>query len=117
MKDLLLHTASRSVASVSTAPTSRGKIQSTLIYKYGFDGSSGHSQHKQVWQTEDRTDEFLIMSSLLSLRLLNDASGKGSATSFFSLVRVKLIQPDVLCVGEIIWENPRPSSKRLFVEL
>ncbi|KAG8237482.1 hypothetical protein J437_LFUL017548 [Ladona fulva] len=43
LQALVLHTASRIVASVSTVLSSRKKINSTLICKYGFDGSSGHS--------------------------------------------------------------------------
>ncbi|KAG8240075.1 hypothetical protein J437_LFUL018899 [Ladona fulva] len=74
LQALLSHTASHIVASVTTVPSSRKKINSTLICKYGFDGSSGHSQYKQLWQTEDKSDEFLFMSSVVPLRLLNDSS-------------------------------------------
>ena len=56
----------------------------TLISKWGCDGSSGHSTHKQRFKNSDATDEFLFVFSFVPLRLSDGQN--------------------------IIWQNPRPSS-------
>lgn len=56
-----------------------------LISKWGCDGSSGHSTYKQKFTNADDTDEFLFIFSLVPLQLRDES-------------------------GNIIWQNPRPSS-------
>lgn len=57
-----------------------------LTYKYGFDGSSGHSTYKQKFQDETLTDEYFFLIALSPLKLIDQNSNK------------------------TLWCNPRPSS-------
>jgi hypothetical protein len=59
-----------------------------LTLKYGFDGSSGHSNYKQMWNEAKIEDESLFLTSIVPLQLKNINSGK------------------------IVWENPRLASTR-----
>lgn len=72
---------------VITACSSSGSECSSfiLISKWGCDGSSGHSTYKQKFTNADDTDEFLFIFSLVPLQLRDES-------------------------GNIIWQNPRPSS-------
>lgn len=58
-------------------------------YKWGFDGASGQSLYKQVFQTdnENSSDESIMMVSLIPLQV--ESSSK------------------------VLWKNPHPSSTRL----
>ncbi|CAH2088755.1 unnamed protein product [Euphydryas editha] len=57
-----------------------------LISKWGFDGSSSHSNYKQKSQSDIKMDDSSVfMISLVPLRLVEDS-------------------------GSILWENPTPSS-------
>lgn len=58
----------------------------TLICKWGFDGSSGHSIYKQKLFNPNSTDEFMFLIAFVPIRLVDNVS------------------------GNIIWENPTPSS-------
>ena len=58
----------------------------TLVCKWGFDGSSGHSAYKQIFVDSDNTAEFLFLIALCPLKLVNDNTGKE------------------------LWKNPHPSS-------
>lgn len=60
----------------------------TLICKWGFDGSSGHSLYKQKFTDSSNTDEFLFSIGLVPIHLRNDVD------------------------GNIVWKNPRTSSTR-----
>lgn len=57
----------------------------TLISKWGCDGSSGHSTYKQKFTNTDDSDEYLFVFSFVPIQLRDD-------------------------VGNIVWQNPRPSS-------
>lgn len=57
-----------------------------LICKWGFDGSSGHSQYKQLFSDTSCTDEFLFLVAMVPLRLRDIQTKKD------------------------IWVNPSPSS-------
>ncbi|XP_030755994.1 uncharacterized protein LOC115882218 [Sitophilus oryzae] len=57
-----------------------------LICKWGFDGSSGHSQYKKVFTDALCTDEYLLIVAMVPIRLLDKNNGKQ------------------------LWINPRPSS-------
>lgn len=45
-----------------------------LYFKWGCDGSSGHSLYKQPFEKEESTDEYLLSISLLPLRLYSEAN-------------------------------------------
>lgn len=64
----------------------KGKTRLTLICKWGFDGSSGHSQYKQNFISSESTDEFLFLTAMVPLRLIDEETGQEQ------------------------WRNPRPSS-------
>lgn len=57
----------------------------TLVCKYGFDGSSGHSTYKQKFSSSEMTDEYLFLVAMCPLKLMNEE-------------------------GDILWKNPRTSS-------
>lgn len=60
----------------------------TLISKWGFDGSSGHSQYNQKFHDEagSQDDKFVFITCLVPLQLLHD--------------------------NKVYWKNPCPSSPR-----
>jgi hypothetical protein len=58
----------------------------TLIYTYGFNGSSGHSMYNQKF-SEDSSDSALFASTAVPQKLLSDSFG-------------------------VIWTNPSPASPR-----
>lgn len=57
----------------------------SLISKWGCDGSSSHSTYKQKFTNSEDTDEFLFVFSFVSLQLRDNS-------------------------GNVVWQNPRPSS-------
>ncbi|XP_039233158.1 uncharacterized protein LOC120322169 [Drosophila yakuba] len=59
-----------------------------LIGKWGFDGSTGHSEYKQKFSNNDLDDKSLFVTSYVPLQLISKSGNK------------------------IIWKNPRPSSTR-----
>lgn len=56
-----------------------------LICKWGFDGSSGHSLYKQKFENSSNTDEYMFLTALVPLKLVNDNN-------------------------QTIWSNPKSSS-------
>lgn len=58
----------------------------TLISKWGFDGSSGHSMYKQKFTDTESTDAYLMLTAFVPLRLIDNIDRKE------------------------VWENSRPSS-------
>ncbi|CAH1114773.1 unnamed protein product [Psylliodes chrysocephalus] len=42
-----------------------------LIYKWGMDGSSGHSIYEQLFSNDEDTDEFMFLVALVPLRLID----------------------------------------------
>ncbi|CAH1987852.1 unnamed protein product [Acanthoscelides obtectus] len=47
-----------------------------VICKWGFDGSSGHSQYKQKFSDLENTDEFLFLVAMTPLRLIDMDTNK-----------------------------------------
>lgn len=96
LQSLLNHTATRILESqkdvLSTLPDKVIQDDLLLMGKWGFDGSTGHSQYKQKFLDPNTTDEHLFVTSYVPLQLICK-----STTS----------DPDV-----IVWKNPRPSSTR-----
>jgi len=62
----------------------------TLITKWGFDGSTGHSEYKQKC-IEAFSDSQILLTSLVPIQLFVNISHSNK---------------------QIIWQNPRPSSTR-----
>lgn len=88
LQDLVDHTACRILKLQKEVIEEFNYTELTLIYKWGCDGSSGHSTYKQNFSSNDsrKTDEYLFAICLVPLQLKYD--------------------------NHIIWENPRPSSTR-----
>jgi hypothetical protein len=63
----------------------------TLLIKWGCDGSTGHSQYKQVFSESGLGDGDMFLTSLVPLQLYSEKPGGDKV---------------------IIWQNPRPSSTR-----
>lgn len=62
-----------------------------LLYsKWGFDGSSSHTQYKQKFMSETSDDKYMFLTCLVPLRLIGEKNGKSI----------------------LLWQNPRPSSPR-----
>lgn len=96
LQSLLNHTAARIIESqrevLSAIPQeSMGDV--FLIGKWGFDGSTGHSEYKQNFASSD------------------DVTDDGSlfVTSY---VPLRLVSTDTSSEETILWKNPRPSSTR-----
>lgn len=92
LQDLVNHTASRIVEHTCILQEEQ-LIQPkcselTLIYKWGCDGSSGHSTYKQQFSSNisGETDEYLFAICMVPLQLKQNE--------------------------KVLWENPRPSSTR-----
>lgn len=57
----------------------------TLLCKWGFDGSSGQSEYKQIFSSSSATDSSVVITTLVPIRLVSDTN-------------------------DILWENTQPSS-------
>lgn len=96
LQSLLDHTATRIVdfqkdVLDSIPAESMGNVM--LIGKWGFDGSTGHSEYKQNFASSDVTsDGSLFVTSYVPLRLVSTGS----------------TSEDTM----LLWKNPRPSSTR-----
>lgn len=72
--------------------TLTGNEKIYIIFKWGCDGSSGHSQYKQKFTDDDSSDSDLFVVSVVPLQLYSVHEGTNDK--------------------EILWQNPRPSSTR-----
>lgn len=63
-----------------------------LICKWGCDGSSGQSEYKQKFTSDDSSDTHMFLTSLVPLRILGFDEN---------------LKRDV-----VVWKNPKPSSTR-----
>lgn len=92
LQSLLDHTANRLMLMQKEVVTNTSRIQNiSLISKWGFDGSSSHTQYMQKFASETSDDKYIFLSSLVPLRLI--AENEYSETI-------------------VLWQNPRPSSPR-----
>lgn len=78
----------RLLQAVPTEKLSEVPTQLMLMSKWGCDGSSGHSQYKQVLSEEYASDSSVFLTAVVPLELKNGG-------------------------GVFGWKNPRPSSTRL----
>lgn len=87
LQSLLNHTIER----VLKTCDSNSLVDENLVatYKWGFDGASGQSLYKQIFQkdSENSTDESIMMVSLIPLQVASSS--------------------------KVLWTNPHPSSTRL----
>lgn len=90
LQALLNHTATRICKNILGEVLAPDVKSYVLIYKWGCDGSSGHSLYKQPFQNSDDTDEYMFVVSLVPLRLVRDDDSS----------------------KKIVWENPRSSSPK-----
>lgn len=85
----LLDVTAHSVLKLLDDPSKlRCNASLTLLCKYGFDGSSGHSTYKQIFQNPNihTTDEYFFFIAMSPLQLTDNENQK------------------------VLWNNPRPSS-------
>lgn len=68
----LLNKTGESVVEISNI---HQNTSATLVCKWGFDGSSGHSQYKQCFTDSENTDEFLFLIAMCPLKLVEDSTG------------------------------------------
>lgn len=95
LQGLLDHTANRILESkkdiLESVPNeSLNKI--SLIGKWGFDGSTGHSEYKQCFSDSTLGDSNLFVTSYVPLQLVLPAENEANSA--------------------VLWKNPRPSSTR-----
>lgn len=93
LQSLLDHTATRLIHSQKSVLLTQSISSSDKIVlhtKWGFDGSSSHTQYKQKFISETADDKYMFLSSLVPLRLSYE---KNDSTV-------------------VLWQNPKPSSSR-----
>ena len=95
LQDLLDHTATRllQVQEPVLCQLEENNVDSfILLSKWGFDGSSGHSQYKQRAQREDFPYYNVFFTSMVPLQLY-----------YMNCKSQKIV----------VWQNPKPSSTLL----
>lgn len=58
----------------------------TFYHKLGFDGSSGHSEHKHIVESESVSDVSVVLTTTVPIRMISESN------------------------QSILWQNPAPSS-------
>lgn len=93
LQSLLDHTSNRIVESQKPVfdSLSESENEFVLIGKWGFDGSTGHSEYKQKFSDSAIDDSSLFVTSYVPLQLICKSNTSDEP---------------------IIWKNPRPSSTR-----
>ncbi|XP_055839998.1 uncharacterized protein LOC129907699 [Episyrphus balteatus] len=94
LQSLLDHTANRllnSQQNIFELCTVNPSDEIVLISKWGFDGSSSHTQYKQKFISECSDDKYMFLTSLVPLRLVLNKTNE---------------------IPVVLWQNPRPSSPR-----
>lgn len=95
LQNLLDHTVTRIMESQKDvlSRVSNDSLDSlTLIGKWGFDGSTGHSEYKQNFSDSSLEDGSLFVTSYVPLQLI--------------------MNPGKSAESNILWKNPRPASTR-----
>lgn len=97
LQALLDHTAERITKlqeDVIKSMPEENRKELILKGKWGFDGSTGHSEYKQTFSNGSTSDGSLFVTSYVPLQLIAK-SDQG--------------------LSSVIWKNPRPSSTRYFL--
>lgn len=77
LQNLLDHTATRLLAAQADVLQRLSERELTLFSKWGFDGSSGHSQYMQKFQATSSDDKFVFLTCMVPLKLItNDSESK-----------------------------------------
>lgn len=90
LQSLLDHTAERLLLGKSEGEIRELNENLLLVSKWGCDGSSGHSEYKQIFSEKEKTDANMFLTSLVPLKLHESNNN-----------------------NKLIWINPRPSSTKL----
>lgn len=72
LQGLVDHTAERLITSLVneiTTSTNSPNLELNLTFKWGCDGSSGHSAYKQRFTSDEQTDSFIFLVSAVPLQL------------------------------------------------
>lgn len=92
LQSLLDHTASRLLCVQKEVMISLNPENKFILdVKWGFDGSSSHTQYMQKFASEKTHDKYMFLTSLVPIRLTMKAEDESTT---------------------VIWKNPRPSSPR-----
>lgn len=91
LQSLLDHTVDRIMHAQTDHSFGTDINKLKLISKWGFDGSSSHTQYMQRFVSDSSDDKYMFITSLVPLRLFFE---KENGESF------------------LLWQNPRPSSPR-----
>ncbi|CAH1994756.1 unnamed protein product [Acanthoscelides obtectus] len=81
-----------------------------VICKWGFNGSSGHSQYKQKSSDLENTDEFLFFVAMTPLRLIDMETNKVRGPENKAIVEAnkKRIQAEFRAKLSLIVDKPKP---------
>lgn len=90
LQSLLDHTAERLLLGKSEGEIRELNENLLLVSKWGCDGSSGHSEYKQIFIEKEKTDANMFLTSLVPLKLHESNNN-----------------------NKLIWINSRPSSTKL----
>jgi hypothetical protein len=92
LQDLLDHSTKRIFHIPNIRSIENNFIQFEMLYKWGCDGSSGQSQYKQNFLSDDTSDSDIFMFSIVPIILRCLTTNSSS--------------------HKILWENPRKSSTK-----
>lgn len=99
LQSLLDHTTDRILQIPEVCKINSNVDNFKMLYKWGCDGSSGHSQYKQKFNDDTSstiTDQSMLMFSIVPLELRTNS--KTSIENNY----------------DVIWKNPSPSSTKFF---
>lgn len=123
LQDLINHTTKRLLESINYFGTKDFEdfTQFDLHFKWGCDGSSGHSEYHQKYynKSENEKEQLIDVESNNEFDIENEdvnetyTNEKCDANLFlFSVVPLKLIGTKNNNLVSIVWENHKPSSTR-----
>lgn len=85
MQQLLDHTSTRLIFTLDNVNLPENI---TMYFKWGFDGSSGHPEFKQIFDNSSFSDAHVLITTLVPIQAVYQESNR------------------------ILWENSTPSSTR-----
>ena len=125
LQSLLNNTCKRLFEVLSLSELDPEGTNYILVCKYGFDGSSGHSNYKQAWNEVNASDESLLLTSLVPLKLQNTVTQKVvwknprlSSTRFCRPIRMQWIRESTeITKAEKVWMDQQTSELQPFIDL
>lgn len=88
LQNLLNHTVFRVFQVLEQKKIMNASSKNFIVYyKWGFDGSSGHTEFKQVYESPENSDASIMTTTIVPLRVTTEN-------------------------GKVVWNNEVPSSSR-----